>query len=250
MGRVTDILSRIFQSIRQCVIFDKKTFPIFSVIILLSMLGFMVVRYNYNRPYRLALFVQQDVARLADILHTIDAECSILQIKYDKVPIDFLTVKSFIGSEIGGLNVAYPEKWNGPYVHDNPDITGQIYQIVKAKDGYFIVPSDGFELPSGWVLGYDVVISPRIALGPMLKPGGALTFKDIAFGVKLPFIIGDFPSESKPQRLKDPILYDLTLWYDDIVTQDPQMLDQLKDRFDVASHMQKIHAQILSDFLL
>ena len=69
----------------------------------------------------------------------------------------FLTnpVKSFEGSEVGSLNLAYPKKWQGPYLGDNPTFQGKAYQIIRTKNGYFVTPGDGIMLPNGLVIGRD-----------------------------------------------------------------------------------------------
>lgn len=102
--------------------------------------------------------IVRDLVQLDDIFKRIHETCNIISIDGSKSSINFLTVEKFVGSEVGPLNFAYPQKWQGPYVQDNPTTQGKEYQIVRGKDGIFIMPGDGVKLPSGKVIGTDIVI--------------------------------------------------------------------------------------------
>lgn len=122
----------------------------------------------------------------------IDQECNILSIRPGRAAIDFLTVEKFAGSTVGCFNLAYPKKWKGPYLQQNPSIQGKPYDIVRVMEGFYVLPGAGVKLPNGLVMGKDVVIRPDSRVSAMLQPGGQLNYKDQALGFRIKFKIGDW----------------------------------------------------------
>ncbi len=105
------------------------------------------------------IIIADDVMQLAKILNTIDQECGIASFEHQKNTIDFLNVISFKGSEVGSMNLKYPQKWRGAYLNDNPTIQEKYYQVIKAKDGYWVVPGEGVQLSNGLVIGKQIVFN-------------------------------------------------------------------------------------------
>lgn len=191
-------------SFKHLVRIDKKVFPIFSVLILAFLLVLFIWRYYKAKPIYEAQLINSQVTKLEQVLRDIDDSCSILSVQHDRTPIDFLTVEKFVGSEIGGLNLAYPKYWAGAYVHDNFSMRGVSYELIKAKDGYFIVPGNGLRLPNGLVMGDDIIITKKVAVMPFLEPRGLLNFHNIALGKKVSFMIGDWPyPKNKQKKVKE-----------------------------------------------
>ena len=123
-----------------------------------------------NRVYPDHL-IAQTVDDLACIFATIDATAGIAGFEHDHNHIDFLTVKSFLGSEVGPMNLIHPKKWAGPYLHDNPTFQEKLYQVVKAKDGYWVLPGQGVALTNGSVIGTDIIISPASDVAKLMQTG-------------------------------------------------------------------------------
>jgi hypothetical protein len=76
------------------------------------------------------------------------------------------------------MNVAHPEKWEGPYLQDNPTMLGQEYQIVRTLKGHFITPGEGVRLPNGKVIGKDIILDEDADIASMMLDVNSLRFKD------------------------------------------------------------------------
>lgn len=113
----------------------------------------------------------KDVARLQVIFNDINQSAQILSFDRQKNPIDFLTVKSFVGSEVGPMNLAYPKRWQGPYLPDNLDIKGIYYQVVVTDNGHFITPGDGVTLSDGKIVGKDIPLDKSANVQSLIKTG-------------------------------------------------------------------------------
>lgn len=156
----------------------------FFVVVLLSVLVALSVGFFWRQTETFKdELIADHIATLATIFNKIDQECTILGFEHQKNYIDFLTVQSFVGSEVGAMNLKYPQKWKGPYLDDNPTIQEQYYQIVRTKFGYFIVPGDGVALARGVVIGKDILfkdetdIQALITTGILAKDGKPLAAK-------------------------------------------------------------------------
>jgi len=177
----------------------QKRFVIFSSTLLLALLTVFIVRVFQQKKEILTSVIQDDIATIEKILKKIDVDCNILSIRPDRAFIDFFTVKKFTGSTVGPLNLAYPKKWKGPYVKRNPTVRGKLYEIVKGKEGYFVLPGHGVRLPNKLIMGKDIIITPKTRVNDMLVPGGVLFYEGKASGTQLMFEIGDWdtPRPSK-----------------------------------------------------
>ena len=180
--------------------FMQKYFVIFSASFLTILMVIFVFRVFSDRTQILTTVIRDDLASIVEILAQIDKECNILDIREAGAVIDFLTVEKFAGSVVGPLNLAHPQHWKGPYLSQNPTIQQKFYEIVRARDGYFIVPGQGASLPNALVMGKDIVIDSNVAVEPMLKEGGSLYYKNQAFAAKLNFRIGDWDTARLDQQ--------------------------------------------------
>lgn len=180
--------------------FVKKYFVYFSSGFLILLTGLYFGFMFYQKPYQIAAFISRDLEQIHDILKAVDIDCNILSIKVKKITLDFFNVEKFSGSEVGGMNLAYPQKWKGPYMKIHPTINGVFYELIKAVDGVFIVPGNGSILPNGIVVGTQVQIKPCKPVAPLLEPQGALNFKTIPLGKKVAFKIGDWDSPLKVEK--------------------------------------------------
>ena len=140
---------------------------------------FALTWYQFKREARIIInkVIIEDVIQLKTIFDTINQECGILNFDHDRNYIDFLTVKSFVSSEVGSMNLEHPEKWGGPYVQDNPTMQSKKYEIVRTKSGYYIVPGAGVQLSQGKIMGRDVVITPQTNMKLLMSKKGSLWYE-------------------------------------------------------------------------
>ncbi len=176
--------------------FIQKHFTAFSGVILLTLLTIFLMRVFSDRSQVLVDVIRDDLKRIESALENIDKNCNILDILSDQAQLDFFTVEKFIGSTIGGLNLAFPKKWKGPYMAQNPTIQQKFYQIVHAKDGYFVIPGEGVRLPNRLLVGQDLKINEKVLVEPMLAKGGRLNYKGQQLGLRVKFRIGDWDAPS------------------------------------------------------
>ena len=169
--------------------FFKKYFVYFSSMVLLSVFGIFVYQILRERPLFLATVITSDLVQIERHLNEIDRDCNILSILPERA-----NVGKFAGSTIGSLNLAYPEKWQGPYMRRNPTIHGIFYELVRTREGVYIVPGRGVTLPNGLVVGKDFEITFATEVNTMLQPGGQLSYKNEPLAKMLQFKIGDWDS--------------------------------------------------------
>jgi len=177
--------------------FAQRYFTVFSATLLAILMLIFVARIFYNRPYFLASIIKEDLVKIDQILAKIDKDCNILDIRPDNATIDFLTVEKFVGSMVGCLNLAYPERWKGPYLRVTPTIQSRPYEIAHTHEGLFIVPGKGTTLPNGLVVGKDIKFDHQSSITKMLKPGGQLYYSGEVFAIQLKFKVGDFDSKQR-----------------------------------------------------
>ncbi|MFC1894821.1 hypothetical protein ACFLYH_02635 [Candidatus Dependentiae bacterium] len=183
----------------------QKYFPIFSTTLFLLLILFFVFRVFYNKPYFRSAIIVKDVKKIVLALDMIDRDCSILGFEGQSNNVDFLNVKKFSGSEVGCLHLAYPKKWRGPYLLDNPTYSGKTYQIIKTKEGYFVVPGEGVKLPNGFQVGKDFKLTHKTDISRMLLNNGKLNYKGRPLGLKLKFIVGDWGEQGLTKEEIDEI---------------------------------------------
>ena len=177
--------------------FFRSYFIYFSTAILAILLFTFLGKLYYNQPYFVSSVITGNLKNIESILHDIDQRCNILSIQDDHAVVDFLTIKSFEGSVIGQLNLAYPKKWRGPYASRNPSISGHFFEVVKTQEGYFVVPGHGVKLPNGLVVGKDFTITPKTSMRKMLAVNGHLNYRGIQLALPLTFKVGDWDSPVK-----------------------------------------------------
>lgn len=131
------------------------------------------------------MIIAHDIAHLQEIFSKIHKDCVIIDFDAQKNPINFLNVKAFSGSEVGPMNVTYPEKWQGPYMEDNPTMHGIAYQVVSTTNGYFITPGDGIKLPNNKTIGTDIVLDSKANVAAMMADEKALLYKDQPLAARL-----------------------------------------------------------------
>jgi hypothetical protein len=139
------------------------------------------------------LMIADHVQELSDIFAKIHKTCGIISFDYQKNPINFLTVKSFVGSEVGSMNLAHPKKWRGPYVAADSQLQPDDYQIVRTTSGYFITPGEGSRLPNGSIVGKDILLHENAHILNMIQPGGGLHYNGKALAAPISTQVQEAP---------------------------------------------------------
>jgi hypothetical protein len=160
--------------------------PLLTIMLFVVLVTVTVVRLVYQSRIESSEIMTEDIQRLAEIIMRINERCKILDVDLQKTPIDFLTVAKFVGSHVGSINLAYPERWEGPYLHANPTIQGKEYQIVRTKKGYFITPGDGVILTNGKMVGKDIILDEDADIRTLMKSDQAFKHKDGSLAMEIP----------------------------------------------------------------
>jgi hypothetical protein len=115
--------------------------------------------FLYNARMLTDRIIVRDIGDLDAIFKTIHERAVITGFEHDVNYVDFLNITSFAGrSGFGPINLRNPEGWEGPYVEDNPKVQTKLYEIVRTKQGHFLVPGSGVKLSSGLILGRDIIL--------------------------------------------------------------------------------------------
>lgn len=152
---------------------------------LVGLFGYTVYFFWFQGKHEINEFIAADTSHLTEMLQQIDQQCEIMSFDQEKSYINFLNVGCFEGSEVGPMNLAYPQKWEGPYLKDNPTLQGFYYYVLKNKNGYYVVPGDGVKLSNGKVLGKDIVIAAETDIEQLLKREPGLWFNTTPLITKL-----------------------------------------------------------------
>ena len=167
----------------------KKTYhyflPIAVITAIVLFVGITFLDTVYRAKDDAGLMIAAEVVRLRDIFHRIHKTCEIIDFDAQKNPINFLNVEKFTGSEVGPMNLVHPEKWEGPYLKDNPTLYKISYQVVSTKKGYFITPGDGVELPNKKVIGKDIIFDQKANIDVMMTNPDELMYKDRPLAARL-----------------------------------------------------------------
>lgn len=159
--------------------------PVGSAILLALLVGIAVHRFRRDAKFIVNQTIADHVEQLASIFKKIDDSCKIINFDHEKNYIDFLNVKSFVGSEVGSMNLTHPTSWAGPYLNDNPTIQEKYYVVTITPRGWFIVPDDGVKLANGKVIGTDIVINKETNFDQLTKDPEALSFKGRPLAIKI-----------------------------------------------------------------
>ncbi len=157
---------------------NKNFLSIFISLILLALLIMTIWVFMKYSPQFVDNVIADDIQKLHKIFDEIDQNCQILGFEHEKNYIDFLNVIKFAGSEVGSMNLIYPEHWKGPYLKDNPTAQEKYYQIVETKKGYYITPGDGVKLANGNTIGKDIILNKNADISAMTIDPNLLLTKD------------------------------------------------------------------------
>lgn len=148
----------------------RSWWPVVTGVAFLAFVSLSVGYYIYNARRIVADdLIAQHIEQLKDIFIRINDRCKIKSIKQSPTPIDFLNTVSFVGSHVGPLELVYPNNWQGPYLKETLKIQDKPYEMLIAKDGYFIVPGKGVRLTNGKIIGKDIILRHDTDIDALLK---------------------------------------------------------------------------------
>ncbi|MFC1842122.1 hypothetical protein ACFLYU_00480 [Candidatus Dependentiae bacterium] len=159
--------------------------PALTILLFVVLVGVSLYKMLYDVKISSDVIIAREVRELVDIFKKIDKKCKIIDFDYQKNRINFLNVKSFVGSEVGPMNLTYPKNWEGPYLQDNPTIQDKEYQVVRTKKGHFITPGDGVKLSNGKIVGKDIILDENADIPKMMVDEKFLNFKGEALAAPL-----------------------------------------------------------------
>lgn len=176
---------------------NHRFFYIISSVVLGSVLGFTMFMTLFNVKKNRGALMVEEVAQLSKIFHKIHKTAVISGLDHARSAINFLNVKSFAGSEVGPLNLKYPDKWEGPYLLDNLTIQTKEYELIRTHNGFYIVPGEGVTLPNGKVIGKDLVLDEHSDFVSLQQLSGDLNFegKSMVAFINLQNILAELPVE-------------------------------------------------------
>ena len=162
--------------------------PLLTIVLFIILIAISIFGFYYGTRSETAQDIAAEVTVLTQIFTRIDATCSITGFQNQKNPIDFLTVKKdgFVGSQVGSMSLAHPEKWDGPYVERNFEVQGKEYQIIRTKQGYYITPGHGVTLPNGAIIGKDIILDEHADVDSMILNTKKLRYNNQPLAARIP----------------------------------------------------------------
>jgi hypothetical protein len=167
---------------------------LFCIFVVIAIFNTFVTTKDYEFE-----IIERDITKLVDAFHQIEKDCKIYTVEGALNSINFLNVKSFVGSQIGPINLKHPDRWQGPYMDRNPSIQGIEYLLVRTKKGYFVTPGQGVKLPNGKVVGKDIKLDEESDIEAMMKDEKQFRYrgKSLAAPIKIkkrgPFYVPGTP---------------------------------------------------------
>ena len=141
-------------------------------IFFLAIFCFVAFRGIYHQiDFAVSDSIVTHVERLGNIFKEINATAGIIGFEHEKNYIDFLTVKNFVGSEVGSMNLRKPKEWRGPYLKDNLTMQEKYYVVIVSDYGWYIAPGDGVVLSNKKVIGKDIILNAKTDLEVLVENG-------------------------------------------------------------------------------
>lgn len=167
----------------------KKTLtyllPVVSALLLALLVGIAIHRFRRDSKLIVNQMIADQIEQLVGVFKRIDKNCKIISFEHERNYIDFLNVKSFVGSEIGAMNLTYPEGWEGPYLADNPTILEKYYVVIITPKGWFIAPDDGVQLANGKIIGTDIKLDKNTNFDELIHDPQTLSFNGRPLAAKI-----------------------------------------------------------------
>jgi len=159
--------------------------PFIVIAVIAVFIGMTFFNTFYRSKDDAGVMIAQTVIQLRDIFHRIHKVCIIIDFDEQQNSINFLNVAKFTGSEVGPMNLVHPDKWEGPYLNDNPTLYKITYQVVSTKKGYYVTPGNGVTLPNKKIIGKDIILDQKADIDSMMLNPQALLYKDKPLAARL-----------------------------------------------------------------
>jgi hypothetical protein len=166
-------------------IVQSKFLPIIVGVGIVIFIGMSFFDTLYRAKDDAGMMIAQEVVQLRDIFHRIHKTCTIIDFDNQQNAINFLNVAKFAGSEVGPMNLVHPDKWEGPYLKENPTLYHIAYQVVSTKKGYFVTPGNGVTLPNKKIIGKDIILDQKADIDAMMISPDELMYKDRPLAARL-----------------------------------------------------------------
>lgn len=164
---------------------SRYIIPCIIASLLTGLVAATIVGFFYERARNDGQIMLQELDLVHSRLMQIHETCRILSFDSQKNPVNFLNIKTFAGSEVGSMNLAYPGKWEGPYLPDNPTMHAREYLVVRTRKGHFITPGVGVGLPNGKIIGQDILLDEDADIADLASDPDGLMYGDKALAIEL-----------------------------------------------------------------
>jgi hypothetical protein len=143
--------------------------PVLLATLFIGLFTFVSLRYIAQARRYDDRIIADNIQKLSTIFKRIHERCRIIGFEHRRNYIDFLTVEKFEGNRIGAMSLEYPEKWQGPYLHQPMLSDGKEYEILRTKRGHYIVPGFGVRLSNEKVIGQDILLNTDTDIEAFIK---------------------------------------------------------------------------------
>lgn len=162
----------------------QVTAAVVGLVFVLLCIG-TAVSFWFVSSYQSGALIADDVECIARIIERVHSDSGIIRFTHDATVVDFLNVRSFVGSQVGSITLAQPDKWQGPYLVSNPTAQDVEYQIINTQQGLFVVPGNGVTLPNGKLIGADLILTRDSDIGSMMYDPEKLFFNGKPLAAKI-----------------------------------------------------------------
>jgi len=123
----------------------------------MALLGICTAHFVANGSAWSAHVVRADLHNAVEALSRFDTDCGLKKVLPGIHALDFLTMSYLPVDSLAGFDIQNVRAWQGPYLKTVPVVDGRPYVLLATESGLFVAPSYGVRLPSGKLLGRDVV---------------------------------------------------------------------------------------------
>ena len=166
----------------------RKGWQIATASGLIILFALTISVFMYNAKMATNRIIGSHIEELSQLFNLINETCGILNFEHDVNYVDFLNVGSFVGSEVGAMNLRKPQEWGGPYVQDNPTVQTKYYEIIKTNKGFFLVPGKDVKLSNGSVIGTDIIFDKETAISELIENGTLVNIEGKPLAAQIPTV--------------------------------------------------------------
>lgn len=151
-----------------------RTSQILGSLFIVVMTAVCTAHFVMYTPLWHTRLIQGDLNQIAHATYLMDHDCGLQELRTGRHPIKLLTQKTPPESVI---ELSHPENWRGPYLHKVLTLQGKPYELLKTKNGLYVVPGNGVKLPSGAVIGDTFSWCANTDMNALSQSGGILFYQ-------------------------------------------------------------------------